>query len=67
MIKSPCKDCQNRRLLCHSSCLEYLEYFKSNEELKKKRFQETEKDYFAITRHRELKDKWIKRKARGLV
>lgn len=35
-IPSPCQDCTERRVGCHSKCLKYKEFRKKNSELKKK-------------------------------
>lgn len=35
-MKSPCKNCTNRHLTCHSVCPEYLKYREELERIKKK-------------------------------
>jgi len=34
--KCPCKDCKKRKISCHSTCKNYLEWVKKNEYLKHK-------------------------------
>lgn len=34
---SPCKDCKDRKLGCHSVCDKYIEYSKQNEKIYKER------------------------------
>lgn len=33
-LEAPCKDCENRKLNCHSSCKKYLDYQVKNEKRK---------------------------------
>ena len=39
MVNPPCKNCQERKMLCHSSCEKYLEYKKKNDALKEKIYE----------------------------
>jgi hypothetical protein len=54
LSKSPCKNCVDRHLKCHSTCEKYLAFRKELDDLrevveKKKR---TDNDYFKVrTRH----------------
>lgn len=36
-MKTPCKDCQKRKLLCHGRCPDYQEYRAEIDEINKKR------------------------------
>lgn len=36
-MKSPCKGCERRKLLCHSVCEDYKAFISELEEIKKKR------------------------------
>ena len=33
-LEAPCKDCENRKFNCHSSCKKYLDYQAKNEKRK---------------------------------
>lgn len=35
-MNSPCLNCKDRKVSCHSKCDKYKKYFKKNEEIKKK-------------------------------
>lgn len=48
MINSPCKDCEEREIGCHSVCEKYQDYFKRNEE-RKQRIRDSKK---ALTDYR---------------
>ena len=39
-MKCPCKDCDRRKLLCHSFCKEYHEFVAWREEVREKRQKE---------------------------
>ena len=39
-IQSPCKECQDRDVLCHSKCEKYKEYRAKHEAESKKHFME---------------------------
>ena len=39
-MRSPCKDCPDRKLGCHSICEKYIEYTKQNEEIRLKKARE---------------------------
>lgn len=45
MIKSPCLNCENRVLHCHSTCEIYLTFLKENEERKELKRQFDKKKY----------------------
>lgn len=34
-LKAPCQGCNDRRLHCHNTCPEYIEFAKANEESRK--------------------------------
>ena len=36
-MKVPCKNCDRRTVGCHAECMEYREYQKENERIKKNR------------------------------
>lgn len=36
-VKSPCKNCEKRKLLCHDSCTSYKEYKRKIEAIKEGR------------------------------
>lgn len=57
-ISSPCKVCTKREIGCHSQCLDYYEYKKALEEVKRK---EREDSAFR-TYHIETLSKMIRRK-----
>ena len=38
---NPCKNCETRRLGCHSDCEKYQAFWEQNREIGKKRHQET--------------------------
>ena len=38
-LSAPCKDCRDRKLLCHGTCQRYQEYKVQAEDLKRKRYQ----------------------------
>lgn len=42
MILSPCKDCRNRVLGCHSSCEAYTEFRATHEKYKRKQQEQNE-------------------------
>ncbi|MBO5969291.1 MAG: hypothetical protein J6S14_12425 [Clostridia bacterium] len=48
-MQSPCKDCPDRKLGCHSICEKYIEYTKFREELRRKRQEayRQDHDYYA--------------------
>lgn len=39
-IPSPCKDCEDRDIKCHSTCEKFLEYRKKHEAEKTRQFKE---------------------------
>lgn len=41
-MKSPCKGCDRRKLLCHSVCERYKAFVNENEEVKKKKAAESD-------------------------
>lgn len=43
--KSPCYNCQNRKIGCHGKCQSYLEYQAKNNAINIKRMEEHEKTY----------------------
>lgn len=38
-MNSPCKDCPDRQMGCHSNCEKYLSYDKYRQEIRAKRLQ----------------------------
>ena len=36
-VNSPCRDCDERSVLCHAECDRYLEYQRKNAEIREKR------------------------------
>lgn len=58
-IKSPCKNCENRCVGCHSNCDKYIEYRKQldnrNEIIKTEKGKTTDLDRYEINKHKKLK------------
>jgi hypothetical protein len=46
-LQAPCKDCPDRRYLCHSTCEKYIKYNEYREMIRKKKreFYSQEYDY----------------------
>ena len=38
--KAPCKNCEDRKVRCHSKCNKYADYVRNNEILKQKKREE---------------------------
>lgn len=43
-VNSPCRGCEERRVLCHAECDRYIEYQRKNAEIREKR-----REYDGIT------------------
>ena len=54
LIKSPCKDCPDRRVLCHSECEKYIAYRKRLDELNEKLARESWLDSYDDIVHRRI-------------
>lgn len=48
MIKSPCKDCPNRKVGCHSDCAHYIQFKQTNDELNRKRIEQESTDKYFV-------------------
>ena len=65
-MESPCKDCQNRFVGCHSSCVKYIDYQQAqvakNKEMGKKRAEARGYGYtdYIVKRHNERNRKKFK-------
>ena len=47
-MKAPCKGCADRKLGCHSSCEEYLEFRKAQDEINEQRkSKEAEENWYS--------------------
>lgn len=44
MLKAPCKDCPDRRPLCHAECERYLDFRKKKTEFNVAKYQAEKKD-----------------------
>ena len=42
LIQSPCKDCPDRRVLCHSECEKYIKYRSKLDEINAALLEESE-------------------------
>ena len=68
-ISSPCKDCPNRFVGCHSTCVKYIDYQQAqiikNAEIRRKKAEVKGSEYteYIIDRHLERKRK----KHRGTI
>ncbi len=52
-MNSPCLNCKDRKVDCHSKCDKYKKYFKKNKEIKKKAtylVDITSYEYLAVAR-----------------
>ncbi len=47
-MKQPCRECKERTPTCHGTCELYIEWFKENEKIKKKKksIEGKHRDYF---------------------
>lgn len=45
MIECPCKDCQNRKEYCHSTCKDYADFRKQLDEIKNAKEKDVYKRY----------------------
>lgn len=61
MNKSPCKECNKRQLLCHSTCLLYKDFTKTIREIKTKNRLKNEAVKFQIIENIKRKNKWAKK------
>ena len=52
-MKCPCKECTDRKLLCHGSCDEYKAWKEYREEINKKRL--ADKELKQLSRDHEIK------------
>lgn len=55
-MKCPCKDCDRRKLLCHSQCAEYAKFKDWREEVIKRKAEGVEAKNYAI--EKAIKIKW---------
>lgn len=62
---SPCKDCNNRFLGCHSSCERYLDYKSEHDKFKQKVFAAKEEDWALNEVEQKRFEKWEKFKVRN--
>ena len=51
-MQAPCKDCPDRKYMCHSTCEKYIAYDKYRKEIREKRME-----YNTLAR-----DAWVQRK-----
>lgn len=53
-MQAPCKDCPDRRYLCHSTCEKYIAYNKYREEVrqKKREYYNEDLDYYESRKKR---------------
>lgn len=61
MNKTPCKDCLKRHIGCHAICSDYLDFWRANEERKRKQYNEIDKGNLIMKRYKVSKEKWLKR------
>lgn len=47
-MKNPCKDCEERKLGCHSGCEEYTEFYKQNREKNKKQLAAAHTNQYVV-------------------
>ncbi len=64
---SPCKDCTDRCIGCHSACGDYAEYKKKREENRKKINAENEERRFYYLVKSELVKGYKKRRKGGMI
>lgn len=53
-VFSPCKDCEDRTLGCHSTCKDYIEFKNARLNISKKRLeqQSIENDFYGVRTNR---------------
>lgn len=62
-IVSPCKDCQNRELHCHSTCEEYKHYKAAIEESREEKRTEREANSFIYETKNEIRKRYNRRRS----
>lgn len=64
LIKSPCKGCGKRTPTCHGTCGLYLTYRQELDAYNAAKIEQANKNDVAILRRRQLKDAWLRKKAK---
>lgn len=55
-MKCPCKDCENRELLCHAKCSDYISWSNQKKEINRQKFLDKE----AIdTQYKSISRMWL--------
>ncbi len=49
-IKAPCKDCEDRKLRCHSTCERYLDFKAKNEKRLEEKHKQSIMDSYALNK-----------------
>lgn len=57
-MNSPCKNCHERRKLCHSECAKYAEFSAENARIRANRMKECDEFSFILESRRRVTSVW---------